>query len=135
MIKLSVTLGELHSICNALNTEASNLERDVAADRKKGHTFAMLEVRAAEVTRLRDLTKNLLSQKERRMAKNHTPKYAIGYRRNDGTESRATGSEYGTFFEYGTFLSLRLAKAEARKINERTAMQRRGYGEYIVLEL
>jgi hypothetical protein len=55
---------DLYRICNALNTQANDLEKDAKSRRAKGHTFQQIDVVEAEAKALRDLSKRLITEKE-----------------------------------------------------------------------
>jgi hypothetical protein len=54
---------EVYTICNALNAQANNLERDAKRDRAKGFTFGQIAVVEHEVKTLRELSQRLIDEK------------------------------------------------------------------------
>lgn len=63
MTSYEIAADDLHRICNALNTQANDFERDAKARRSKGYTFQQIAVVEQEAAALRELSKRLIDDK------------------------------------------------------------------------
>lgn len=62
-METTLSTDDVYRICNALNAQANDLERDAKRRRAKGHTFQQIEVVEQEIKDLRELSNRLIRDK------------------------------------------------------------------------